>query len=70
MLDWASCWRQLGGNFRTDLVTLPQSGVVRRWPSAGDTAGYAYGELTHRIYGHDTVAILWVQLGIVSGANW
>ena len=24
MLNWASFWRQLGGNFHTDLATLPQ----------------------------------------------
>jgi len=24
MLNWASFWRQLGGNFRTDLATLTQ----------------------------------------------
>jgi len=32
-LNWASFWRQLGGNFHTVLATLPQLGVVR-WPSA------------------------------------
>jgi len=31
-------WKSLGGNFHTDLATLPQLGVVR-WPAAGDTAG-------------------------------
>jgi len=36
MLNWASFGRQLGGNFHTDLATLPQL----EWPSVGDTAGY------------------------------
>ena len=31
----------MGGNFYTDLATLPQ---LVRWPSAGDTAGYTYGD--------------------------
>jgi len=37
-VELASFWRQLGGNFHTDLATVPQ--LVVRWPSAGDTAGY------------------------------
>jgi len=32
MLNWASFWRQLGGNFHTV--------GVARWPSTGDTRGY------------------------------
>jgi len=34
LLNWASCWRQLGGNFHTDLANWSSKMAVR----AGDTA--------------------------------
>jgi len=41
MLNWASFWRQLGGNFHTDYRPgNPATVRVVRWPSAVDTAGY------------------------------
>jgi len=38
MLNWASFWRQLGGNFHRP--GNPATVRVVRWPSTGDTADY------------------------------
>jgi len=46
-------WKSLGGNFHTDLATLPRTVGVVRWPAAGDTAGSSLRRLSslqHRIY--------------------